>query len=113
MIDTCEASAIAGIICPALNLFLLGTGIGEIYGVARVLFGGVKGAKAVAGLHRGAKGLRFLNEAEMAADVARLQQQSVLSGKVAKPGRAGAALWGRRVGWRPLALDSRAKQVNH
>src|SRR5690606_22428302 len=82
------------------------------YGVARVLFGGVKGAKAVAGLHRGAKGLRFLNEAEMVADVARLQQPSVLSGKVANMGRAGAALSGRMDAWRQLSSVTLAKKVN-
>src|SRR5690606_7576586 len=53
-----------------------------------------------------------LNNAEMAAGVARLHEPSFLSAKLANRGRAGAALSWRMDAWRPLSCVSLAKKGN-
>ena len=82
------------ILFPALNLALMWTGFTEVVAVARGLRIGVEGAKALAGVYRGSKGLRFAAAATSgkeartlrgAADIVRFAEPSFVSKKLGSP----------------------------
>ena len=82
------------ILFPALNLALMFVGVGEVVAVTRGLALGVKGARALAGTYRGAKGLKFAAAAaddvsrsalKGAADIARFSEPSFIARKLGNP----------------------------